>query len=161
MSGTPAALPLPRYRHRPGRTPHPERDPAGHRFLERLPPGFLPAESVPLAALPDAALFRYGERLFRAQYWWEAHAVWEELWRAAAPGSPERGVLRAFIQLAAAALREELGGRRGSRKLLAAARQGMDRANGHRGAAAIRTRFEALSAEAGLASAHANAPGGR
>ena len=103
-----------------------------------------------MAVLADAPLFRYGELLFRARYWWEAHAVWEELWRAAVPGTPERTVLRAFIQLAAAALREELGGRVGSRKLLLAARRGMDRADGP-GAPPFRVRFERLLADAGLA----------
>ena len=157
MSGTPASdLPFPPYRHRPGRTPHPERDPEGHRFLEHLPGGLLPAAPVPMAALPDARLFRYGEQLCRAGFWWEAHAVWEELWRAAVPGTPERAALRAFIQLAAAALRQDLGGRRGSRKLLAAARAGMERAAGRPEAAALQSRFEALFAEAGLASAHAD-----
>ena len=147
-------LPFPPYRHRPGRTPHPERDPAGHRFFEQLPPGLLPAEPVPLAALPDARLFRYGEALFRARYWWEAHAVWEELWRAAPRGedgeTPEREALRAFIQLAAAALRRELGGLRGSRKLLAAALSGMERAGRGGETAALTERFKSLRAQAGL-----------
>ncbi len=147
-------LPFPPYRHRPGRTPHPERDPAGHRFFERLPPGLLPAAPVPLAALPDARLFRYGEALFRARYWWEAHAVWEELWRAAPRGedgeAPEREALRAFIQLAAAALKQELGGLRGCRKLLDAARSGMERTGGGEAAAALAERFEGLRVHAGL-----------
>lgn len=148
-------LPFPPYRHRPGRTPHPERDPAGHRFFEQLPPGLLPAAPVPLADLPDNPLFRYGEELFRARYWWEAHAVWEELWQAAPRGedveTPEREALRAFIQLAAAALKQELGGLRGSRKLLAAALSGMERAGGAGEAGALAQRFEALRAHAGLA----------
>ena len=148
-------LPFPPYRHRPGRTPHPERHPDGHRFFEQLPPGLLPANPVPLAALPDARLFRYGEELFRARYWWEAHAVWEELWRAAPRGedaeTPEREALRAFIQLAAAALRRELGGRRGSRKLLDAALSGMERAGRAGEAAPLAERFERLRADAGLA----------
>ena len=148
-------LPFPPYAHRPGRTPHPERDPAGHRFFEQLPPGLLPAEPVPLAALPDARLFRYGEELFRARYWWEAHAVWEELWQAAPRGedaeTAEREALRAFIQLAAAALKQELGGLRGSRKLLAAALSGMERARGAGEAGALAQRFESLRAHAGLA----------
>lgn len=148
-------LPFPPYPHRPGRTPHPERDPAGHRFFEQLPPGLLPARPVPLAALPDAPLFRYGEELFRARYWWEAHAVWEELWRAAPRGedgeTPEREALRAFIQLAAAALKQELGGDRGSRKLLGAALSGMERAGRGGEAGVLAERFEALRAHAGLA----------
>ena len=156
MTGPPRSrLPFPPYRHRPGRTPHPERHPDGHRFFEQLPPGLLPADQVPLAALPDARLFRYGEELFRARYWWEAHAVWEELWRAAPRGeggeTPEREALRAFIQLAAAALRQELGGLRGSRKLLDAALSGMERAGGARAAGALAQRFEALRTHAGLA----------
>ena len=148
-------LPLPPYRHRPGQTPHPERDPAGHRFFEQLPPGLLPAETVPLADLPDDPLFRYGEELFRARYWWEAHAVWEELWRAAPRGedaeTAEREALRAFIQLAAAALKQELGALRGSRKLLGAALSGMERAGGAGEAGALAQRFEELRAHARLA----------
>ena len=150
-----SGLPFPPYRHRPGRTPHPERDPAGHRFFEQLPPGLLPAEPVALAALPDARLFRYGEELFRARYWWEAHAVWEELWQAAPRGedaeTPEREALRAFIQLAAAALKQELGGDRGSRKLLDAALAGMERAGAAGEASVLAQRFEVLRAHAGLA----------
>ena len=151
----PPGLPFPPYRHRPGRTPHPERDPAGHRFLERLPRGLLPAPPVPLAALPETPLFRYGEQLFRAGFWWEAHAVWEELWRAAdregAGETPEREVLRAFIQLAAAALKNDLGAVRGSRKLLSAARSRMARASDCGDTGLLRPRFEALGAAAGLA----------
>ena len=152
---SPSDLPFPPYRHRPGRTPHPERDPAGHRFFEQLPPGLLPAAPVPLAALPHTPLFRYGEELFRACYWWEAHAVWEELWQAAPRGeeaeTAEREALRAFIQLAAAALKQELGGHRGSRKLLDAALSGMERARGAGATGALAQRFEALRAHAGLA----------
>lgn len=151
----PSNLPFPPYRHRPGRTPHPERDPRGHRFFEQLPPGLLPAERVPLAAIPDARLFRYGEELFRDAYWWEAHAVWEELWRAAPRGAdgetPEREALRAFIQLAAAALRKELGGLRGSGKLLNAALGGMERAGRGGHAEMLAQRFDLLRAHAGLA----------
>lgn len=93
--------------------------------------------------------------MFRARYWWEAHAVWEELWQAAPRGedgeTPEREVLRAFIQLAAAALKQELGGLRGRRKLLDAALSGMERARRGGEAGALAERFEGLRAHAGLA----------
>ena len=105
--------------------------------------------------LPEAPLFRYGEQLFRAGYWWEAHAVWEELWRAAdreeTGETPEREVLRAFVQLAAAALKNDLGGFRGSRKLLSAARSRMARVSDRGDIGSLRPRFEALCAAAGLA----------
>lgn len=145
-------LPLPPYRHRPGRTPHPERDPDGHRFLDDLPAGLLPAAPIPLTALSQAPLFLYGERLFRADYWWEAHAVWEELWRAAPPATPERAVLRAFIQLAAAALKQELGSPRGSRKLLVAAHRHLEQAACHKEAGVLPERFRMLRSVAGVPS---------
>ncbi len=110
-----------------------------------------------MAALLDAALFDYGERLLRAGYAWEAHAVWEELWRAAkasAEGNqtPESEALRAFIQLAAAALKHELGNAAGSRKLLAAAARSLHRADrGGRAAERIERRFRELSTACGLA----------
>ena len=94
--------------------------------------------------------------MFRAGYWWEAHAVWEELWRAAdreeTGETPEREVLRAFVQLAAAALKNDLGGVRGSRKLLSAACNRMARVSDREDIGLLRPRFEALRAAAGLAS---------
>ena len=112
----------------------------------------MPAGPVPLAALPEAALFGYGERLFRAGYAWEAHAVWEELWRAAARGAPEREALRAFIQLAAAALKKDLGEAAASRKLVARARRTLGGIGGGPGAAAVAARFSDLREAAGLPS---------
>ena len=108
---------FPSYRHRPGRTPHPERDPAGHRFLDRLPSGWLPAPRVPLEGLGENPLFLYGLRLLEARYFWEAHAVWEELWRSAQSGSAEAHLLRGLIQRAAAALKRDLGNPAGADKL--------------------------------------------
>ncbi len=70
--------------------------------------------------LPGEPLFLYGEDLFRNEYFWEAHAVWEELWRSA-PTDAERDVLRSFIQLAAARLKRASGNRKGEAKLLAKA----------------------------------------
>ena len=101
--------------------------------------------------LPDAPLFRYGERLFEAGYFWEAHAVWEELWlgarRAACASEAEADLLRAFIQLAAAALKEALGNKQGQARLLARAEAAIARAAaGAALPAELRARFARLRA---------------
>ena len=108
---------FPPYRHVPGRTPHPVRDPDGHAHG---------APEEPVRPLPperwreDAAFLR-GVDLYHAGYLWEAHEAWEGIWRAAPPG-PQRELLRGLIQLAAELLKAQLGNARGVRLLSAAVR---------------------------------------
>ena len=85
---------------------------------------------MPLPDLAGSPLFRYGEELFAAGYFWEAHAVWEELWLTAKRAGDGTGsaLLRALIQLAAAALKEVQGNRRGRNKLLGRAEEAFSRA---------------------------------
>jgi hypothetical protein len=61
--------PLPQVRYIPGRSPHPK----------TLPPEPTP-ELPPASAWWDDARFLRGLDLFDAQYYWEAHEVWESLW---------------------------------------------------------------------------------
>lgn len=92
---------LPPYAHVPGRSPHPTRDPAGHRF------GVRPGRSDP----PDPARWRksraylYGVDLFNHGYYWEAHEAWEDLWRACGRTGPTARFLRGLIHLAAAGVK--------------------------------------------------------
>ena len=67
-------------------------------------------------------------QLCEAGYFWEAHAVWEELWRAVPAQSAASHLLRALIQRAAAALKRELGNPAGATKLLAKANASLARA---------------------------------
>ena len=97
-------------------------------MLDRLPAGWLPAKAVRLEDLAEDRLFRYGVQLGEAGYFWEAHAVWEELWRAVPAQSAESHLLRALIQRAAAALKRELGNPAGATKLLAKANASLDQA---------------------------------
>jgi hypothetical protein len=93
--------PLPAYRHLPGKTPHPTRDPAGHSYNQPEPD------------LPDlnhenwrkSQEYLYGIDLFNEGYWWECHEVLEGLWLVAGTGSPAGHVLQAVIQCAAAHLK--------------------------------------------------------
>jgi hypothetical protein len=92
---------LPAYRHVPGQTPHPTRDPAGHSYGQ------------PELVLPDLNCFDwrkcdeylFGIDLFNEGYWWECHEVLEGLWHAAGIGSEAGHVLQAVIQCAAAHLK--------------------------------------------------------
>lgn len=70
--------PLPAYRHVPGKTPHPTRDPGGHSFGK-------PALSLPDLNHEDwrkSEEYLYSIDLFNEEYWWECHEVLEGLWHA-------------------------------------------------------------------------------
>ena len=94
---------LPSYRHVPGRTPHPTRDPEGHSFGRMVP-------SLPDLNVSDwssCEQYLIGVDLFNAEYWWECHEIFEGLWHAAGHRSEAGHVLQAVIQCAAAHLKAE------------------------------------------------------
>jgi tetratricopeptide (TPR) repeat protein len=64
------------------------------------------------------ALVAKGFALLRAGYFWEAHELLEEAWRARTPNAPERELLRAVIQIANALLKARLGKARAACRLL-------------------------------------------
>jgi hypothetical protein len=96
---------FPPYRHLPGLTPHPTRDPGGHSF------GLEAAAARPFD--PDRAwadpAFRRGVELFDAGYDWEAHEAFEGPWRATPRGAPGRDLLQGLIQVAAGLLKARGG----------------------------------------------------
>jgi hypothetical protein len=57
--------------------------------------------------------YRYGIDLFNHGYYWEAHEVWESLWRAHARTEPIARFLQALIALAAAGVKQRQGRVRG------------------------------------------------
>ncbi len=66
--------------------------------------------------MTSLAAFRKGLHLFRKGAFWEAHEVWEDLWREAQ--DPEKTLLKALIQVAAACIHAEKGHWRGVQGLL-------------------------------------------
>jgi predicted metal-dependent hydrolase len=66
-------------------------------------------------------LFRRGVELFQAGEYFEAHEVWEELWREAS--GEVRAFYKGLIQLAVALLHAERGNRSGSERLYHSARR--------------------------------------
>jgi uncharacterized protein len=100
---------LPPYTFIPGRTPHPVRDPAGHLF------GQSPESPPPLdpERWQESRAYLYGVDLFNRGYYWEAHEVWEGLWRAAGRTGPLADFLKGLIKLAAAGVKVRQGQPRG------------------------------------------------
>ena len=95
------ALPLPDYRHVPGRTPHPAKGPGG---LSRGRPE-ASTRDLNTTPWPRCESYLYGLDLFNLGYWWECHEVLEALWLAAGLGTPAGHALQAVIQCAAAHLK--------------------------------------------------------
>ncbi len=65
----------------------------------------------------DNLPYRYGWSLFEAGFYWEAHEVWEPVWLASRPNSPERIFLKAAIQMANGSLKLALGKTNAARRL--------------------------------------------
>lgn len=117
MTSTPryTARPFPAYRHVPGRTPHPTRDPDGHSFGVAGPS----QPSLDGVDWRTCEAYLYGVDLFNAGYWWECHEALEGLWHATGHSRPAGQCLQAMIQCAVAHLKIEIGNARGARQLLA------------------------------------------
>lgn len=99
---------LPPYTYVPGRSPHPESDPAGHSFgrARTVPPPLDPARWA------DSRAYLRGLDLFNHGFYWESHEAWEGLWHAAGRRGPSADFLKGLIRLAAAGVkhREEKAG---------------------------------------------------
>jgi uncharacterized protein len=97
--------PLPPYSYVPGRFPHPLSDPAGHMFGK--PPAPPPAPDPD--CWQESRAYLYGVDLFNFGYYWEAHEVWEGLWRACGRTGPTADFFRGLIKLAAAGVKVRQG----------------------------------------------------
>ena len=87
---------------------------AAHRLGDR------PSFEVP-PDLDDRAAFAFGVDLFHAGCLWEAHEVWEGLWRGLERESRGAHALRGLIQAAAAGLKARAGRAAGVASLVAKA----------------------------------------
>src|SRR5438552_1811311 len=109
--------PFPAYRFIPGQSPHPRRDRQGHSYgqPEPTPSPFTPEEWW------DSEWYLYGIDLYNYGYWWECHEVFEGLWHAVGPDSPQGQFLQALIQVAAANLKRLVNASEPARTLSQAA----------------------------------------
>lgn len=92
-------IPFPPYRHLPGVTPHPIRDPLGHSYgIEEVDENPLPPEMW-----QQNEAYLYGVDLYNFSYWWEAHEAWEGLWHQAE--DTYRLFLQGLIQVSASLIK--------------------------------------------------------
>jgi len=107
-------VPFPAYRHFPGRTTHPDRDPVGHAMGK--------PDAAPVSLLEvswqKSLRYLYGIDLFNAGYYWECHEVLEGLWLATGRKTKAGHTMQAIIQLAAAHLKIGLDQPLGARRLI-------------------------------------------
>ena len=103
--------PFPPYRHVPGVTPHPIRDPRGHShgLEEDDSPVSLPMDWC------QTEDYLYGIDLYNFAYWWEAHEAWEGLWNKTEDDC--RLFLQGLIQISAALIKFHMRQLRGLRSL--------------------------------------------
>jgi Domain of unknown function (DUF309) len=106
-----AHLVMPRRAYLPGESGEPDRAP-----LEKAK-ALLPARFDHFVPADDAA-FRYGLALHDNGFFWEAHEVWEAVWKAAPMNGRDRIALRALIQFANAGLKRRMGRAPAVRRLL-------------------------------------------
>ena len=108
--------PFPAYRHRPGLTPHPVRDPDGHSYEKTSA-----NETVDEDSWFTSETYLFAIDLLNDGYYWEAHEELEGLWLTAGRDSPIGRFLQGIIQLAAALLKLEAGKTQSATKLCEAA----------------------------------------
>ncbi len=108
---------FPAYRHLPGITPHPLRDPRGHSYgLEEEH-----ADTLLIPALwRENEAYLYGVDLYNFAYWWEAHEAWEGLWHQAE--DTYRLFLQGLIQVSASLIKYHMRMLRPLRSLSTAGR---------------------------------------
>lgn len=95
--------PFPPYRHIPGVTPHPIKDPAGHSYG-------VDESTIPRVLSPESwrinENYLYGVDLYNFAYFWEAHEAWEGLWHRAE--DDYRLFLQGLIQISAALIKRHM-----------------------------------------------------
>ena len=104
---------LPAYRFVPGLQPHPLKHPDGHMAHETSPP----QAWSPQTPWSEDVDYLYGCDLFDHRYLWEAHEVWEGIWRQVPTSSALRSLLQGLIQSAAAILKAHVQQDEGAARL--------------------------------------------
>jgi len=115
---------LPAYRFVPGLHPHPIRDPRGHSYRAvraQVHPHWTPDQWKTLEA------YLRGVDLFNRFYFWEAHEVWEALWKSHPPQADPAQFIQGLINIAASFLKLHMQEAAPARKLWRAASDQLSR----------------------------------
>jgi uncharacterized protein len=70
----------------------------------------------------------FGVRLFKSDFFWEAHEVWEAVWLKAAPNSREQHFMQGMIHLTNALLKLKLGQQKAAVRITLKADESLERA---------------------------------
>lgn len=98
---------------RPGQNERPdENSPALLEFLE------LHNKPVNSENWQENRVYLTGWALFEAEYYWEAHHLWEAVWLGALEKSPEKYMMEGLIQLANTLLKIRMGRKTAALKLI-------------------------------------------
>jgi predicted metal-dependent hydrolase len=110
-----AGMAMPGWAYDPGTDRAPDREPleAAKRLVPLRFNGFVPA---------DDPAFLYGLALHDGGFFWEAHEIWEAVWKAAPMNGRDRLALRALIQIANARLKRRIERPRAAARLIDEAR---------------------------------------
>ena len=114
-------LPLPHYKHLPGKNARPNDD-----LLESI--AAQASESTSDSNFLGNIAWRYGIRLFNEGYYWETHEVLEAVWLNAVPNSREKHLVQGVIQIANARLKSLLNQPKACGRLSALASECITRA---------------------------------
>ena len=107
---SPDAIPLPTYKHLPGKNARPE-----DGLLESIAHN---ANDPTLDATHQTnTAWQYGIRLFNNGFYWETHEVLEAVWNNAAPNSREKHLVQGVIQIANAQLKASLNQEKAAARL--------------------------------------------
>ena len=96
--------PLPPYAFVPGKAPHPESDPAGHSFGVARGPATFDADDW-----HRCWVYLRGIDLFNTGFPWESHVEFEALWLACGRRGTAADYFKAWVHLAAAAVKHREG----------------------------------------------------
>ena len=113
------SIPLPPYTFIPGHWPHPCCTPGGHSY------GLEPVPAAPLAleTWTECGAYLHGIVLFNAGYYWEAHELWEEVWKALGRRGIMAELLKGLIKLGAVGIKIRQGRPKAAQSLLRRSRE--------------------------------------
>ncbi len=116
---------FPPYRYTPGENPHPVISPDGHSYQ-------MPETEIKFdpSAWQNSEQFLYGVDLINADFYWEAHEVFEGIWHTLARASHDGCMIQACILIAVSALHQRRGRFSTAAKV---ARNGLGKLNGLNG----------------------------
>ncbi|HZY13943.1 MAG TPA: DUF309 domain-containing protein [Beijerinckiaceae bacterium] len=106
-----AAMAMPRWAYNPGTDRAPDGEP-----LESAK-ALVPLRFDPFVPAKNAA-YQYGLALHDGGFFWEAHEIWEAVWKAAPMNGRDRLALRALIQIANAGLKQRQSRPRAAARLI-------------------------------------------